>query len=121
MDSVVLEYNTNFVWLLGWTAFLMLYHIYTNWPNDVFSEFLNVDNYPSQLLIIHGFLLDYILGPLCLPTTYPNNSPNRKLVIIGWAHDVYRRLPSHLKQYGSWVKEYSDELEHGDWRYLLSP
>lgn len=106
---------------LAWSAFVALYHVYADWSSDVFNDFIDINNFPSQLLIIHGFLLDYVLGPLCLPVTLPNNSPGRKGVVIGWARDVLARLPPDLKEYGAWVKEYSDALEHGDWRYLLSP
>lgn len=105
----------------AWGAYALAYQQVALWTNEEFNEFINPDNYAAQLLIIHLFLLDYVLGPLCLPETMPNNSPARKLVVIGWARDVAHRLPGDVKVYAEWLTTYCNKLEHGDWRYLLTP
>lgn len=67
------------------------------------------------------FLLDYVLGPLCVSKDEPNNFPARRTVIVGWAKDLLRKLPYDLRPYGAWIKRFCDEIDQGDGRYLLTP
>lgn len=99
----------------------MLYRTFAFFSEEDFREFIRTDNFTAQLLLVHMFLLDYVLGPLCVSISVPNKFPARKLTIIGWARDLLHRLPEDMKPLGEWIESFCDVLAQGDGRYLLSP
>lgn len=104
----------------AWKGHANLWRTHCFFAQEDFQAFIDPENYVAQLLIIHMFLLDYVLGPFCVSSSERKVSA-RKTVIISWARDLLRRLPPEYQTYGTWVKQYSDALEVIDGRYLLSP
>lgn len=89
--------------------------------NDEFLSFIDPSNYLGQLLIIHMFLLDYMLGQMCLAPEEVPKCPGRKEVILTWTSNVINNLPVEYQQYTTWMKRYCVVLVLQDARYLLSP
>ena len=107
--------------LSAWKAHADLWRLHCFFSNEDFVAFANPDNFVAQLLIMHMLLLDYVLGPFCVPDTKQFRFPARKRVIISWARQLLDRLPDFMKQYGEWMKDYCNTLEHSTGNYLLSP
>nr|UWK21981.1 hypothecical protein [Trichoderma margaretense] len=74
----------------------------------------------GHLLIIHMFLLDYVLGNACLSKSDEPEYPGRKSVIINWTRDLARKLPPSYQQYTEWPLEYCLILAKGDARHFQS-
>lgn len=106
---------------LAWGAYVDSYRIHSVWTSEEFVKFANPENHVGQMLISHNHLLNYILGQLCIPETYPKKNPARRDIIITWARTVLRQLPDDMKMYGHWMSSYCIDLENGDCRYLLTP
>ncbi|KAK0755261.1 hypothetical protein N5P37_012086 [Trichoderma harzianum] len=107
--------------LEAWREFVTLFIMPTTFNNQDFMEFVDNENHTGHLLIIHMFLLDYVLGNACLSKSDEPEYPGRKFVIINWTRDLARRLPSSYKEYTEWPLEYCKVLAERDARYLLSP
>ncbi|KAM6481747.1 hypothetical protein HDV62DRAFT_69560 [Trichoderma sp. SZMC 28011] len=107
--------------LEAWREFVILFIMPTTFNNQDFMEFVDYENHTGHLLIIHMFLLDYVLGNACLSKSDEPEYPGRKFVIINWTRDLARRLPSSYKEYTEWPLEYCKVLAERDARYLLSP
>ncbi|KAL6806381.1 hypothetical protein GGI42DRAFT_280526 [Trichoderma sp. SZMC 28013] len=107
--------------LEAWREFVILFILPTTFNNQDFMEFIDCDNHTGHLLIIHMFLLDYVLGNACLSKSEEPEYPGRKFVIINWTRDLALRLPSSYKEYTEWPLEYCKVLAERDARYLLSP
>nr|UWK20053.1 hypothetical protein TALBO_g2 [Trichoderma albolutescens] len=107
--------------LEAWREFVTLFVMPTTFNNQDFNLFVNNENYPGQLLIIHMFLLDYILGNACLSKSDEPEFAGRKSVVIIWTKDLAQKLPPSLQQYTEWPLEYCKILADRDARYLLSP
>ncbi|KAL7930751.1 hypothetical protein V8C35DRAFT_133459 [Trichoderma chlorosporum] len=106
---------------LAWREFVIIFIMPTLFKNQEFMEFVDYDNYIGHLLLIHMFLLDYVLGNACLSKSDEPEYPGRKFVIINWTRDLAKRLPASYKQYTEWALEYCNVLAERDARYLLSP
>ncbi|KAL6696945.1 hypothetical protein J3F84DRAFT_312258 [Trichoderma pleuroticola] len=107
--------------LEAWREFVILFIMPTTFNNQDFMEFVDYENHTGHLLLIHMFLLDYVLGNACLSKSDEPEYPGRKFVIINWMKDLARRLPSSYKEYTEWPLEYCKVLAERDARYLLSP
>ncbi|KAL7907366.1 hypothetical protein GGI35DRAFT_87531 [Trichoderma velutinum] len=107
--------------LEAWREFVILFIMPTTFSNQDFMEFVDYENHAGHLLIIHMFLLDYVLGNACLSKSDEPEYPGRKFVIINWTRDLARRLPPSYKEYTEWPLEYCNTLAERDARYLLSP
>lgn len=93
----------------------------TTFSNQDFLEFVAPDNHGARLLIVHCFLLDYVLGQFCISQDLVPPCHGRKNVIISWTRGVAAALPAELKGYAEWMLQYCDVLDKQDPRYLLSP
>ncbi|OWT42615.1 zinc finger protein 1 [Pochonia chlamydosporia 170] len=105
----------------AWKAHADLWRAHCYFDNDTFSAFVHQENYPAQLLIVHMFLLDYVLGPFCTSSKEEFKFPARKQVIISWARNLLKRLPPEFKIYGNWIEKYCYTLESSNGRSLLTP
>lgn len=105
----------------AWKGHADLWRAHCFFSNEDFQVFADPDNFPCQLLIIHMFLLDYVLGPFCVPSTEQFRFPARKQVIISWARNLVQRLPEEYVHYTPWISEYCNTLEHGEGNHLLTP
>ncbi|KAH0528942.1 hypothetical protein TsFJ059_003753 [Trichoderma semiorbis] len=102
--------------LEAWREFVILFIMPTTFNNQDFMEFVDYENHTGHLLIIHTFLLDYVLGNACLSKSDEPEYPGRKFVIINWTRDLARRLPSSYKEYTEWPLEYCKVLAERDAR-----
>ncbi|KAL7815179.1 hypothetical protein V8C26DRAFT_131513 [Trichoderma gracile] len=107
--------------LAAWREFVTLFVMPTTFSNQDFMAFVDSENYTGHLLIIHMFLLDYVLGNACLSKSEEPEYPGRKFVIINWTKDLAQRLPPSYRKYTEWPLEYCQILAERDARYLLSP
>lgn len=105
----------------AWFSFCILYRVPALFTHEEFHTFVNPACYSGRLLIMHMFLLDYLLGQFCISPNERIMYPGRKAVVISWGRSLARSIPSRYKPYVQWIDKYCDELEHRDARYLLSP
>jgi hypothetical protein len=89
--------------------------------NQDFVDFVAPDNHGARLLIVHGFLIEYILGHSCISPEKAPACGGRKNVIISWTRNTAAALPAELQGYASWMLQYCEVLEKQDARYLMSP
>ncbi len=78
-------------------------------------------NHTAQLLMVHMFMTDYLMGPFCVPNTEKFKFPARRAAIISWVRNVVKRLTPEFKEYGVWIEGFCNTVENGDGRYLLTP
>nr|UWK20105.1 hypothetical protein TDECI_g2 [Trichoderma decipiens] len=107
--------------LAAWREFVNIFILPTTFNSQDFMLFVHSENYTGHLLIIHMFLLDYVLGNACLSKSDEPTFPGRKSIIIAWTRDLAQRLPSSYQQYIEWPLQYCEVLDKRDARYLLSP
>ncbi|KAL7952057.1 hypothetical protein V8C42DRAFT_306032 [Trichoderma barbatum] len=107
--------------LEAWREFVIVFMMPTTFNNQDYMEFVDYENYTGHLLLIHMFLLDYVLGNACLSKSDEPEYPGRKAVIINWTKDLAQRLPPSYQEYTVWPLEYCKVLAERDARYLLSP
>ncbi|KAK5994823.1 hypothetical protein PT974_03207 [Cladobotryum mycophilum] len=105
----------------GWKGFVVIFIMPSTFSNEDYSAFIDPENYVAYLLIIHGFLIDYLLGRFCIAPSDEPKYPGRKAVVISWARNLVKTLPPEYRKYMKWALEFCEELEHQDARYLLSP
>ncbi|EGX90308.1 C6 transcription factor [Cordyceps militaris CM01] len=68
--------------LQAWMMFSNLFRFPATFSNEEFLELVNPENYGSRLLLIHMFLVDYVIAAICLSPDTPIRAPARKHVII---------------------------------------
>ncbi|KAI8667091.1 Zn(2)-C6 fungal-type domain-containing protein [Fusarium sp. Ph1] len=107
--------------LEAWKEFVTLFMIPSYLSTETFQSFVDPSNHVGQLLIIHTFLLDYIIGRSVLALSEEPKCPGRKNMVISWTEDVVDSLPEDYKEHGVWLKEFCRVLARQDARYLLSP
>ncbi|CAI6087828.1 unnamed protein product [Clonostachys chloroleuca] len=113
------RYETNL--LPAWKRFLDVFMMAISFSHEDFSAFVSPDNHVARLLMIHTFLVEYVLGQVCIAPTEAPSTPGRKNVIIAWTRQVAAALPTEMKSYVDWPLEFANLLETLDSRYLWSP
>ncbi|KAM3471158.1 hypothetical protein MY8738_009438 [Beauveria namnaoensis] len=105
-----------------WVVFSNLFQFPATFSNEEFIELVNPENYGSRLLLIHMFLVDYVIAAICLSPDTPIRAPARKHVIIRWARDATSSMPQEYRRYTTWIDSYCDKLEQTtDCRHLFTP
>ncbi|KAM3431992.1 hypothetical protein MY4824_006776 [Beauveria thailandica] len=108
--------------LQAWMVFSNLFQFPATFSNEEFIELVNPENYGSRLLLIHMFLVDYVIAAICLSPDTPVRAPARKHVIIRWARDATSSMPQEYRRYTTWIDSYCDKLERTtDCRHLFTP
>ncbi|KAM3466596.1 hypothetical protein BB8028_0001g04560 [Beauveria bassiana] len=108
--------------LQAWVVFSNLFQFPATFSNEEFIELVNPENYGSRLLLIHMFLVDYVIAAICLSPDTPIRAPARKHVIIRWARDATSSMPQEYRRYTTWIDSYCDKLEQTtDCRHLFTP
>ncbi|KAM3448535.1 hypothetical protein MY3296_007729 [Beauveria thailandica] len=108
--------------LQAWMVFSNLFQFPATFSNEEFIELVNPENYGSRLLLIHMFLVDYVIAAICLSPDTPIRAPARKHVIIRWARDATSSMPQEYRRYTTWIDSYCDKLERTtDCRHLFTP
>ncbi|KAM3499147.1 hypothetical protein MY10362_007564 [Beauveria mimosiformis] len=64
--------------LQAWMVFSNLFQFPATFSNEEFIELVNPENYGSRLLLIHMFLVDYVIAAICLSPDTPIKAPARK-------------------------------------------
>ncbi|KAK7222143.1 hypothetical protein V2G26_010146 [Clonostachys chloroleuca] len=105
----------------AWKHFLDVFMMAISFSHEDFSAFVSPDNHVARLLMIHTFLVEYVLGQVCIAPTEAPSTPGRKNVIIAWTRQVAAALPTEMKSYMDWPLEFANLLETLDSRYLWSP
>ncbi|KAJ4151261.1 hypothetical protein LMH87_011972 [Akanthomyces muscarius] len=106
----------------AWRMFSNLFRFPATFSNEEFIELVNPENYGSRLLLIHMFLVDYVVAAICLSPDTPIRAPARKHVIIKWARSATSSMPQEYKRYTTWIDSYCDKLEQTtDCRHLFTP
>ncbi|KAH8171117.1 fungal specific transcription factor domain-containing protein [Sarocladium implicatum] len=90
-------------------------------PSDDFISFTRKDNFPSQLLIVHMFMLDYLLGQTCIVRDRAPKFGGRKWAILGWIRQLARSLPAAYRDFAEFPLRFCDVLDACDSRYLFLP
>lgn len=105
----------------AWLHFSALFLIPTHFSNDEWAAFSHEDNHVGQLLLLHMFLLDYVLGSFMIDPSLAPKCPGRKNVVISWVEKVASRLPPHLTSCAEWPASYCGVLSSREARHLFSP
>ncbi|KAK7414853.1 hypothetical protein QQX98_006368 [Neonectria punicea] len=105
----------------AWTEFVGLFMMPSFMSNQDFQSFIDQDNHVGQLLTIHMFLLDYILGRSFMALSDEPKCPGRKNMVILWTENIVNNLPQEYQHCCEWLKEFCLSLAEQDARYLLSP
>lgn len=98
-----------------------MYMMPTAMNNQDFQAFVHPGNFAGQLLLIHGFLLDYILGKFLIAPSDEPKCPGRKNMVVLWTMSTIKRMPPEYEEYTQWLRKFAPVLARQDARYLLSP
>ena len=74
--------------------------------NEDFMVFSAPDNWVAQLLLLHFFMLEYVLGETILgPRVRAYNV--RKIVTFKWLERLAEKLPTGYKKYIQWLRTFA--------------
>lgn len=93
----------------------------TSFTHREFNDFVQPENHAARLVMVYGFLLEYVLGHFCISPELAPSCGRRKDVVISWARSVGESVPEEMRHLASWALWYCDSLEGQDSRYLMSP
>ncbi|KAH7029528.1 uncharacterized protein B0I36DRAFT_133500 [Microdochium trichocladiopsis] len=97
----------------AWAEFTRLYMLPSAMTNDEFSAFAQPDNWTSQLLLVHMFILDFMLGDFVLHGSQRISRAMRKKILVTWIERLGERLPPGYQHYIDWPLTYGKiMIEH---------
>jgi len=97
----------------AWAKFTHLYMLPSAMNNDEFSSFASTENWTSQLLLVHMFILDFMLGDFVLHGSQRQSRAMRKKILVTWIERLGERLPLGYEHYISWPLTYGKiMIEH---------
>ncbi len=64
----------------------------------------------AQLLLIHFFLVEYVVGSRTLGPMLEKTIPFRKQLAVSWLRRVWANLSPRYKPYMSWPMKFADSL-----------
>ncbi|KXJ90481.1 hypothetical protein Micbo1qcDRAFT_70844 [Microdochium bolleyi] len=97
----------------AWAEFTRLYMLPSTMTNDEFSAFAHTENWTSQLLLVHMFILDFMLGDFILHGSQRQSRAMRKKILITWIEKLGERLPPGYEDYIRWPLTYGKiMIEH---------
>lgn len=106
---------------LACKEFSCLFMMPSTFTSEDFLAFTSSENFTARLLIIHMFLLDYILGRSCITLLDRQKWIGRKKVVIEWTKNLAKVLPGDYQKFIDWPLKYCESLTHQDSRHLLTP
>ena len=71
--------------------------------NDEFSAFTSPHNYAAKLLMVHFFLVEYVLGMSNVSEVHFPSFEKRRAMALGWIDGVITSLPNEYKTYAQWA------------------
>ncbi|KAI5456930.1 hypothetical protein BGZ63DRAFT_395123 [Mariannaea sp. PMI_226] len=105
----------------AWREFVDLFLMPSLMSNEEFQSFIDPSSHVCQLLIIHMFLLDYVLGRSFISLVDEPKCSGRKDMVIFWTRNIINALPTGYQEYTPWLESFCETLSAQDARYLLSP
>ena len=105
----------------AWLQFAAVFMMPTKLSNDEWLAFSHPDNHVGHLLLLHLFLLDYVLGSFMIEPSLAPQTPGRKKVVVSWVDKVASQLPPRLAHCAQWPISYCRVLSSADARHLFSP
>ena len=91
-----------------------MYGLITESTNEDFLALIDPQNYVAQVLLIHFFLIEYVIGELVLGPIIDKAFPFRKRLVIGWLRRVRDGLPDSFQYYIQWPMQFADALLERD-------
>lgn len=79
--------------------------------NEEFRVFTSPGNWTAQLLIVHMFLLDHLMGQYLLRMDQKLVRKIWKRVLVAWVDGVDKRLPTEYERFMEWPRQYCRILE----------
>ncbi len=77
----------------------------THASKEEFAPFIDPDNYPAQLLLIHFMLIEFAIGWLSLGDL-GRRFAYRKKSCVAWMRRLADGLPDEYKKYAEWPMNY---------------
>ncbi|KAF5008951.1 hypothetical protein FDECE_4814 [Fusarium decemcellulare] len=89
----------------AFTEMCISYSIFGQVGDDEFKYLTDSGNYASQIILIHFFVIEYILATVALRPVI-EKFPFRRTIVSAWTRDIARRLPFEYEQYIRWPLEF---------------
>lgn len=81
--------------------------------NEEFKFFIDAENWTSQLLLVHMFILDFMLGDFVLHGSQRQSRAMRKKILVKWIERLGQCLPAGYEHYIGWPLTYGKiMIEH---------
>ncbi|KAH6892452.1 hypothetical protein B0T10DRAFT_401320 [Thelonectria olida] len=75
-----------------------------------FNGFVDPENYTAQIILVHFFIIEYVVGLETLKSVM-DSFPFRGSIVASWARGVEQKLPDEYQQYMVWPMAYVREVE----------
>jgi hypothetical protein len=75
-----------------------------------FNGFVDPENYVAQIILVHFFIVEYVVGLESLRPVM-DSFPFRGSIVASWARGVEQKLPDEYQQYMIWPMKYVREVE----------
>ncbi|KAH6647920.1 hypothetical protein BKA67DRAFT_694886 [Truncatella angustata] len=98
----------------AWETFTGL-SLHTEQMNEEeFASFVSPQNWTAQLLLVHFFLVDFLLGEFVIRPNHSAFRRTRKKVILSWIDNIDQGLPTNHAKYMSWPRSFCSLLKDLD-------
>lgn len=71
-----------------------------------FDLFIDASNYTAQIIMMHFFIIEYVVGLNAL-TPVMDSFPFRRAMISSWILELEQKLPVEYKQYMRWPMDFA--------------
>ncbi|KAK0641057.1 hypothetical protein B0T16DRAFT_430984 [Cercophora newfieldiana] len=89
-----------------------VYNMFTSSSNEEFAPFLDPTSYPTQLLLIHFFFIEFAIGELCLGSMGERFGFRRRAT-LSWLNTLLLTLPDEYSSHAEWPLKYARVLAAG--------
>ncbi|KAF5023162.1 hypothetical protein F66182_4776 [Fusarium sp. NRRL 66182] len=90
-----------------------LYDGLGNLANNDFESFIDPKSYPSQLVIMHILVLEFVMSRKAVEGSNRQRGQGcRKAMSKVWVQQIVKRLPHEYHEYGEWPIKFIKSLEY---------
>jgi len=97
---------------VAFTECSLVYGMINSSSNAEFAPFLDPTNYPTQLLLIHFFFIEFAIGELCLGLLGERFGFKRR-ASLSWLNTLLKTLPEEYWSYAEWPIKYAGVIAAG--------
>ncbi|KAI5460840.1 hypothetical protein BGZ63DRAFT_473155 [Mariannaea sp. PMI_226] len=94
----------------GFLEVSMAYNTFGDSTTAEFNGFVEPDNYVAQIILVHFFIVEFVVGLEALQSVM-DSFPFRGSIVASWTKEVEGKLPPEYKHYMTWPMSYVRSVE----------